>query len=39
LEGHRRILAALRRRDPQAAMHAMERHLEEIGEILQRMPA
>ncbi len=39
LEGHRRILAALRRRDPQAAQRAMEQHLEEIGEILQRMQA
>ena len=39
LEGHRRILAAMRRRDPEAAQRAMEQHLKEIGEILQRMRA
>ncbi len=39
LEGHRRILAAVRRRDARAAQRAMEQHLEEIGEILQRMQA
>jgi len=39
LEGHRRILAAVRRRDSRAAQRAMEQHLEEIGEILQRMQA
>ena len=39
LEGHRRILAALRRRDPEAAKRAMEQHLEEIGQILQRLQA
>jgi GntR family transcriptional repressor for pyruvate dehydrogenase complex len=39
LEGHRRILAAVRRRDPVAARRAMEQHLEEIGEILQGLQA
>lgn len=39
LEGHRRILAALRRRDPAGAQRAMEQHLEEIGRILQRPQA
>ncbi|MDR7469233.1 MAG: FadR/GntR family transcriptional regulator [Armatimonadota bacterium] len=39
LEGHRRILAALRRRDPAGAQRAMEQHLEEIGQILQRLQA
>lgn len=34
LEGHRRILAAIRRRDPAAAEAAMRRHLEEIEEVL-----
>jgi len=29
----------MRRRDPEAAQRAMEQHLEEIGEILQRMQA
>lgn len=37
LEGHRRILAAIKHRDPQAAARAMEQHLQEIGEILQQM--
>lgn len=37
VDGHRRILAAMRRRDPQGAMRAMEQHLEEIGEILKRL--
>jgi len=35
LAGHRRILAALRQRDPEGAGRAMEQHLKEIGEILQ----
>ncbi len=35
LDGHRRILDAVRRRDPEAAALAMEQHLKEIGEILQ----
>lgn len=35
LEGHRRILDAVRRRDPEGAGRAMEQHLKEIGEILQ----
>lgn len=34
LEGHRRILAAIQRRDPVAAEAAMRRHLEEIEEVL-----
>ncbi len=38
LDGHRRILAAVKRRDPSAAAQAMTQHLEEIGEILQGMP-
>ncbi len=36
LEGHGRILAAIRRRDPAAAEAAMRRHLEEIEEVLGR---
>lgn len=36
LAGHRRILAAIRRRDPQAAEAAMRRHLEEIEDVLRR---
>lgn len=32
--GHRRILAALKRHDPQAAEAAMRRHLHEIGQIV-----
>jgi GntR family transcriptional repressor for pyruvate dehydrogenase complex len=40
LEGHRRILAAIRRRDAEAAEAAMRRHLEEIEEVLgQAVPA
>jgi len=35
LEGHRRILDAVRSRDPEAAGRAMEQHLNEIGQILQ----
>ncbi|HEV8338851.1 MAG TPA: FadR/GntR family transcriptional regulator [bacterium] len=35
LHGHRRILAAVRRRDAEGAGEAMEQHLKEIGEILQ----
>ncbi|MGH8431990.1 MAG: FCD domain-containing protein, partial [Solimonas sp.] len=35
LAGHRRILAAVRRRDAEGAGEAMARHLKEIGEILQ----
>jgi len=35
LEGHRRILEAVRRRDGNGAGQAMEHHLKEIGEILQ----
>lgn len=34
LAGHRRILAAVRRRDPAAAEAAMRQHLEEIEEIV-----
>ncbi len=34
LEGHRRIVAAIRRRDPAAAEAAMRRHLEEIEQVL-----
>ncbi len=34
LEGHARILEAIRRRDPAAAEAAMRRHLEEIEEVL-----
>ncbi len=34
VEGHRRILAAIRRRDPEAAEAAMYRHLEEIENVL-----
>lgn len=35
LEGHRRILAAVRRHDQEGAGQAMAQHLKEIGEILQ----
>lgn len=35
LEGHRRILAAVRRHDQEGASQAMAQHLKEIGEILQ----
>ncbi len=34
LDGHRRILEAIRRRDPEAAEAAMRRHLEEIEHVL-----
>jgi GntR family transcriptional repressor for pyruvate dehydrogenase complex len=34
LEGHRRVLAAIRRRDPAAAERAVRRHLEEIERIV-----
>jgi GntR family transcriptional repressor for pyruvate dehydrogenase complex len=34
LEGHRRILSAIRRRDPAAAERAVRRHLEEIEQIV-----
>lgn len=34
LAGHRRILAAVRARDPEGASAAMRQHLEEIGEML-----
>lgn len=36
LEGHRRIVRAIRRRDPRAAESAMRRHLQEIDEVLLR---
>ncbi len=40
LEGHRRILRAIRRRDPAAAEAAMRRHLEEIEQVLaQTLPS
>jgi GntR family transcriptional repressor for pyruvate dehydrogenase complex len=35
LEGHRRILDAVRRRDAEGARRAMEHHLAEISEMLQ----
>ncbi len=34
LEGHRRILAAIRRRDPEAAAQSMRVHIEEIEAVL-----
>jgi GntR family transcriptional repressor for pyruvate dehydrogenase complex len=34
LEGHRRILSAIRRRDPAAAERAVRRHLEEIEHVV-----
>lgn len=37
LEGHRKILAAVKRRDPDGASAAMQDHLQEIGQILQGM--
>jgi len=39
LDGHRRILDAIRRRDPAAAEAAMRQHLEEIEDILLRQQA
>ena len=38
LAGHRRIVNAIRRRDPRAAQAAMLRHIREIEEILTRVP-
>ena len=35
LEGHRKILAAVKQRDPDGASKAMQAHLQEIGEMLQ----
>ena len=37
LAGHRRIVAAIRRRDPRAAQVAMLRHIREIEQILMRV--
>jgi GntR family transcriptional regulator, transcriptional repressor for pyruvate dehydrogenase complex len=34
LAGHRRILAAIKRRDPEAAKAAMRRHIEDVEEIV-----
>jgi DNA-binding GntR family transcriptional regulator len=34
LSGHRRILAAIKRRDGEAAQAAMFRHLEDVEEIV-----
>jgi len=34
LRGHRRILSAVKRRDPRAAEAAMRRHLREIGDVV-----
>ncbi len=34
LDGHRRILAAIRRRDPEAAVQTMREHIEEIEGVL-----
>jgi GntR family transcriptional repressor for pyruvate dehydrogenase complex len=34
LAGHRRILAAIRRRDAEAAKAAMRRHIEDVEEIV-----
>jgi DNA-binding FadR family transcriptional regulator len=34
LAGHRRILNAIARHDPDAAEHAMRRHLAEIEDVL-----
>jgi GntR family transcriptional repressor for pyruvate dehydrogenase complex len=34
LNGHRRILAAFKRRDPAAAEEAVRRHLQDIGKIV-----
>ena len=34
LEGHRRILAAIKQRDPQAAAEGMQLHIEEIEQTL-----
>jgi GntR family transcriptional repressor for pyruvate dehydrogenase complex len=39
LDGHRRILAAIERRDAEGARAAMDEHLEEIREILQTVTA
>jgi GntR family transcriptional repressor for pyruvate dehydrogenase complex len=36
LEGHRRILAAIRRRDPRGAERAVRRHLEEVERIVMK---
>jgi GntR family transcriptional repressor for pyruvate dehydrogenase complex len=37
LAGHRRVVAAIRRRDPRAAQAAMLRHIREIEQILMRI--
>jgi GntR family transcriptional regulator, transcriptional repressor for pyruvate dehydrogenase complex len=34
LAGHRRILAAIKRRDAEAARDAMRRHIEDVEEIV-----
>jgi GntR family transcriptional repressor for pyruvate dehydrogenase complex len=39
LAGHRRVLDAIRRRDPRAAHAAMLRHVREIEKILMRLAA
>jgi GntR family transcriptional repressor for pyruvate dehydrogenase complex len=36
LEGHERVLEAIRRRDPAAAEAAVRRHLEEVEQIVMR---
>ena len=36
LEGHEAVVAALRRRDPDAAARAMHAHIDQIAELLQR---
>ena len=34
LAGHRRIVAAIKRRDPEAAENAMRRHIQDVEEIV-----
>jgi DNA-binding FadR family transcriptional regulator len=36
LAGHRRIVGAIERHNPEAAKAAMQRHIEDIEEILQK---
>ena len=44
LEGHEAVVAALRRRDPDGAAHAMHNHIDQIAELMEhagsaRLPA
>ena len=36
VEGHEAVVAALRRRDPEGAAHAMHHHIDEIGKLMEQ---